>query len=88
MEESRIKEARLILRAHEQKKQAEKERRQREVTACNNCVFCKFIKGNFFRSSKYHCMVRECYITHEHDLDFLQLETAAASCPCFENKYK
>lgn len=88
MEESRIKEARLILRAHEQRKEAEKEKQQREVTACNNCVFCKFIKGNFFRSSKYHCIVREDYIVHEHSFDFLKLEIAARSCPCFENKHK
>lgn len=88
MDKRKVKEAKLTLRAHEQKKEAERKRMERERVACNNCIFCEFIKGNFFKSSKYHCAVKECYVAYENEFEDLKLSIQAMECPCFENKHK
>lgn len=89
MNQSKVKQARLVLRAHEQKKAVEEEREARAVIACNNCIFCEYRPKTFFKSGKYHCAVKERIIgDDDSNILFLQLEIKALECPCYENKYE
>lgn len=89
MNQDRIAQAKLILRAHEQRELVEKEKQQRSERACNNCIFCEHRPKTFFRSGKYHCAVKDRIIgDDDNDLLFLCLESKAETCPCYENKYE
>lgn len=89
MNRGRVAEAKLVLRAHEQRELVKKEKQQRSERACNNCIFCEHRPRTFLRSGKYHCAVKDTIVgDDDNDLLFLYLTDKAEKCPCYENKYE